>query len=341
MSSYADLEIKEPGPILVFYGPSTSGKTSLIEELKKTHQGPLIEFGLDLQIAKMLLQLENSEYREEFRSAEEYFTRGEIFTALVRKEVDIPRRDRVFILNIEESMDLVLSRASSRGIDLTGRELSGIEILKKLIDDSYHVFHIENLNYEKVFIEIFKEMLRSSRNGDTVVADLAPITFEKFLVHKLLTDFIEREGFEGKVQSTLVLCPFKILLERIKNRNHLARKMKKTEELREGVFPFFQYAQLFNASGVERLPSVDSIRYRDLTEAVESTWSRPNTLEIVERLASKLGITDREREYSIQAQVEYDLLLINENWNSLNVMAAALRWFLDAHSCRNRMITKY
>ena len=68
-SSLAYSKNRTQGTILAFYGTSSSGKTSLINAFKKKYKKPITELGLDLQIQKMLLQLEESEYKEEFRNA--------------------------------------------------------------------------------------------------------------------------------------------------------------------------------------------------------------------------------------------------------------------------------
>lgn len=315
-------------PILAIYGASTSGKTTLISQLKKELKLPHVELGIDLQTSKMLKQLENSEYADLYKKVHTFISSYEIFTALVRNEVEIRRGGITYVISVLGDWEEVERRARSKGIRLNEKEKTGIQDLRELLWNSYDVFHIDDLSYERVYIEMFREAVREARAGKRVFIDMTPLVFENFNVDDLFRRVMREESFEGDAKLVLVLCPFKQLSDRLAKRNARARKFGQYTELRAGVFPFFQYAALFSAVGLFASKTVDSLNYKDLVTAIHSMVSNDSSERIIGRLAEKLGVDDQEKDFFIKPKIDHDFLFVNDRMESIQETVSILMNFL-------------
>jgi len=319
-------------PILALYGTSTSGKTTILNAIKTSYPGEIRTLGLDTKIQSLLQQMENSQYSASFQLALQRFTKGEIFTALVRKEVDIRHNGDIVLVKIDRPMNEILADAQRRSIQLSDRDIRGIEALQILISKSVEVLNIDPLNYENVFVAIVKEAVENSKLGIPSILDLAPLTFEDFRVHEVFRRVLLRDADHGPSALALVFCPLRELVARILARNKKAEIDRQYDELREGVFPLFQYAQLYTAHepGVHLESEViDSISYRDLVDSVRELWSGPRRESITQRLVDALGVKkDSDFNYSVRSHIDYDILLLNLSQNSTSLFLLQLMEFL-------------
>lgn len=320
----ASIQKMDHAPMLAVYGSSTSGKTTLVGKLKERISAPYVELGLDLKIEQLLKQYENSEYASIYKTALKYRYAGELFTALVRKELDFYKGNSVYVQSIRGDLDSIRKSLERKGIRLRSKDIEGIKAVKELIDKSDNVYGIKDLNYEKVYAEIFKDALAFSKQGVKVILDLIPLHFESFKVNEVLERALNDQGFAGEMKLILVLCPFRDLAQRILKRNAEAYKLNKKSELRVGVFPLLQYALLFNATVSANNPIIDSISYQDIIESVQSLWDKENHSTIAESLSFRLGVEKDQEVYSIYPQIRYDFLLINKTSESIDYFLNSL-----------------
>jgi hypothetical protein len=234
----------------------------------------------------------------------------------------VKRKNRNFTFAVDSDLDAIQSKAKSLGVELTEKEVSGIELLKELAEKAKIVFGQDLLNYEFFFSELFKEAIAYAKNGEHVVLDIAPIADRELFLHDSLKKEIEQESYLGPFKLVLVLCPFKQLAQRLKLRNEKARLMNESHEYREGEFPLYQYAQLFHASAVSNeKPVIETLTYQDLVNAVDAILfeaNNNNKEKITKRLARKLGIQESEEVFEFRAKLEYDFLCVNADFQALS-----------------------
>lgn len=260
------------GEIMVLLGTSTAGKSSIISSLKKI-EPERIEQGIDMASCQQLL-----DYLE-FAHHEDY-----VFLQSVLQ----PKDNDIHILDAFFGKKFPFKQNISELDQSKAREL--VDKLTKQID--------EDIPFPQMEGKMLDEVISFSVCGKASIFDVLEI--ENVFRHVL------KSNFHAPIKIALVYCPFKLLTERMAERNRKALENNDFLEIRAGPFPLFQFARLFGPKQNDDDLVIETLTREDVEKAFDINFDIEVDLmkkENPEEMAKKDIQKDREvgKNYLLQA----------------------------------------
>lgn len=293
--------------IILLYGASSSGKTTICQKLRNLNSDLIID-GTDLANERLKeqhfekIRIYINENKTEFANleyAQAIFTTTEICFIILNEKVNIH--------DIEVSLMFDFDTISTSDYEniLEEKFGSGYLIEKKAIAVLRHIAHgyVNNISLS-LHKEIFKLAINNSRKNISTILDVAPNEVKpgQFMIDIFLNQIKEMKH-NGPTHIALLHCPIPTLLERIKARNCEALTNNNLQEIRNEPFPFRQYSILFGLSDKNPSVSLGTLNLEDAKKAI-TTFSN-NTVEI-EEIMMRLGFTTQCEKITISPKCDYD-----------------------------------
>jgi dephospho-CoA kinase len=279
MLAIRHLEKFGTGRIIFLYGTSSSGKSSICKGIKKLAPHYLID-SLDKAHDRDLVNVLRNFFPKELEDIQKAIAIHNIATAIF-----FDKNEEEFHFLKESSIEL---RIRAKEACLRIREQQG-----KVT---------EKLNPKRAVEDMFESAFRNSKKGKTVIIDSPD--FKHFILYK------ESVLFNCPLFLGLVYCPFSVLSQRIDQRNKVAMNKKKFLQARYGIFPFLQFADLYEA-----IPSTNNITlgrlYREEVKYVIEKHAKI--------YAKKVNINSRKFINNCQENLLGLLHFSNPSFNSVNI----------------------
>lgn len=201
------------GEIILLYGTSSAGKTSICNHLRRDYPTWSFE-SLDKSIDMHLVMLLQRLFPKEFRRIARTFANDDIISVIFEGKGHFRK----------SATSTMQKKASDACLYIKDQG--------ELIDGSFCLQKVKDEMYEKAFLR--------SQLGQPVVIDTTG--FQEFITYK------EQCLFNCPIRYVLVHCPFSKISERTAKRNTEAELRGDTSNARYGTHPFFQFAKLFKVS---------------------------------------------------------------------------------------------
>lgn len=234
--------------VVLLMGASSVGKSTLCEELIKTHHwksSSLDEASLLMERKSDLIKLK-PELQEAVRSSNllGLMSEHEILTLCVRGQLNISQGNHVIT-----------------GHQFSNPELPGLETVlanagfeeRKLESLSTTLRKVADIGKDMPIYMLYDDVFSLENENETVVVDIFPTAIS---VLPALEDFQERAAkFQAahpdihlSAHTVLAYCPPQFLSRRIQERNQRAEQEGNLDNKRVGVFPFNQLATVLTAA---------------------------------------------------------------------------------------------
>lgn len=276
-------KLRGKATIVLLYGSSTAGKTTICKKLQEEGETlglPWVVDGTDLAFERLglddLNEILDDHFSkvmagDDFEEARKVLTVEEIVQA-----VDTKKIVRVYLgeqsgIPAEQQVEKIYSSLGSDEQPKYSKPI--IQALLSLLAKHENIIK-DYPPPDPIMNDIMSCAIENSKRGVPTVLDFVPISGE------LISEFekhLEERNFSCPTIVAIVHCPIHNLVDRMEERNRLAR-LPKTEggredlnDLREGFFPYRQYARIFGASsgGVAEPRIIGSVTRADVLRAAE------------------------------------------------------------------------
>lgn len=220
------------GEIILLYGTSSAGKSTICQEISKfcpQWRINSLDQASKLYIAKVIHDLFPYEKDVILKT----FTQSDIYSIIFYGESDF--RDGASIVDQKKAVKARLK----------------IKQNKQLV--------FKNCNIDVIEKEMFENAVQDAKAGQSTVIDT--VDFLQFF------SYLKYHSFNCPVRYGLVYCPFSKLRERISRRN----QNLKLVERRYGVHPFFQFSEFYENTR-DNNNFVERIYRKDVIEAYRQTF---------------------------------------------------------------------
>jgi hypothetical protein len=289
--------------IILLYGSSTSGKTTICASLKKLIHNLKID-GTDSAFKR--LEADDSDRILNFLSVHQdqlsnlsqmqnIFTRAEICKGISNEAINIGNKEISLLFDLED-------KAYEKVLEETFGEQHLIE--------KQAIITLRNIakNYlDELFITVHKNMfdmaINTSTQGIPVILDIIPHPARsgQFMVD-LFRSCLKSKNHTGKIHIALVYCSIPQLSERMLNRNQNSLLNDNSENIRDKSFPFRQYSQLFRSCNEKN----EYIAVLKIEDAKKSIAPFCRDLAEMEKIIEKIGFNNLSNKINIRAKCEYD-----------------------------------
>jgi hypothetical protein len=240
------------GEVIVLVGNSTTGKTSIINELIKHKQG-MIPDGIDFAWTKVPLN-----YLNKFHTTDMTFLKNVIKPT--KDDIENPS----YILNyIDPPGGRKPELNFKEGVPSSDKKKCQ-QTIERLSKALYRALPGENSEEyaNSIVTRMMDDVILEAKQGRSVALDILQV--HEIALKKLLNKLPD-------VKLALVYIPFQKLAERVIRRNNEALK-DDLENARPGVFPLEQFTKLFRPRNNTDLDSdiVQSLTFREAQQAVDS-----------------------------------------------------------------------
>lgn len=289
--------------IILLYGSSTSGKTTICASLKKLIHNLKID-GTDSAFKRLEADDSDSilnflsEHKDQFPNLSQMqniFTIAEICKGISNESIKISNKEIPLLFDLEDG-------AFEKVLEETFGEEHLIE--KQAI---ITLRNIAKMYLDELFITVHKNMfdlaINASTQGTPVILDIIPHPARsgQFMVD-LFRSRLKNKNYADKIHIALVHCSIPLLSERMFNRNRNSSINDNSENIRDKSFPFRQYSQLFG-SGNEKSEYIGVLKIEDAKKAI-APFCRG--LAEMEKIIEKIGFNDISNKIYIVARCEYD-----------------------------------
>jgi energy-coupling factor transporter ATP-binding protein EcfA2 len=290
--------------IILLYGTSTSGKTTICQSLKKLISDLKVD-GTDSAFKR----LEEHNYEEIFNyinnNKDQFpdlehmyhlFTGNEIFNGILNERVNVNNKEVLLMLDLDEStFENMLEEKFSSGLQM---EKQAIVILRRIaksyLDQLYILVH-ENM---------FNLAINNSLKEIPTILDIVPHPAHsgQFMIDLFLGQ-LKKVNHTGPTHIALIHCSIPQLSDRILERNRHAIIHGDLENVRDQPFPFRQYSQLFGAVNCAQHIHKGKLRIEDARKAIAPFCT--NFVEI-DKILEQIGFNAQLDEIEIDAKCNFD-----------------------------------
>ena len=220
------------GHIVLLFGSSTAGKSSLCREFRnispnwfydsndKSSKRLLAQTLMDIELFKV-------SFPSRYMFLRSYFDDNQISIALTQG---------IDALLLEEGQ---LSLENKQKINMI---LNDISLIEELCSSMSNILIAQE--------EMFETAIRQSKQGVNVILDT--LDFEYFMRFK------EKRDFHCPFQAIFVFCPLKTLDKRVEGRHKRAVEQNNPDDFRPGMFPFLTYSAFVQRAKASD-PVIDSV----------------------------------------------------------------------------------
>lgn len=333
--------------IILLYGTSTAGKTTICKELQKqdSEKSPLDRLhwvidGQDLALDRMIEAATQFCINEIKKSKDSQ----PIFDEVQKVFTDVNIAKAIFFSNIMLG-DQELSFMKDESIEVFRAHLD--EIYVKISPQKQHLFSkndMENiralaiqhsevfkkyhfLNPDEQEADMFNRAIENSKKGIPTIIDVVPgrddSLIDRFFAHLIKSDY------SCPTHIALVHCPLNVLTERMTERNKKAIENDSPEDIRDKTFPFHQYAQIFVIPKDEGQRIIGTVNREDIVNAVgkfSKELVKPASPSEADKIMDMLGFPKEgnDNEFRITAREYYDRMYNTEALSSTKEIAIKL-----------------
>lgn len=226
------------GKVILLYGASTTGKTSICRQFMS--QAPQwISDGNDLAMERRYKNITNN-----INAFKHYFPEHYWLMASC--------------MNDEAIIDALQHNKYSFNSD----SLFGDQILVRKTCNMVKIIEEMCVNYShlnEAQLDLFDRCFQASSNGISVILDT--LDFENFFLYKT------GQHFNCPIQFVLVFCDELMLSKRIDARNRSAENIQNYDDCRYGPYPFFQQISFFTPCKNDKKPR-RTLRKKELLELI-------------------------------------------------------------------------
>lgn len=303
--------------IILLYGSSTSGKTTICASLKKLIHNLKID-GTDSAFKRLEADDYDSilnflsEHKDQFSNLSQMqniFTIPEICKGISNEAIKIRNKDIPLLFDLEDgAYEKVLEETFGEQHLIEKQAIITLRsIAKKYLDELFIAVH-ENM---------FDLAINTSTQGIPVVLDIIPHPAKtgEFMV-ELFRSHLKSKNHTGKIHIALVHCSVPRLSERMRNRNRNSLINDDSENIRDKSFPFRQYSQLFGSDD-RKSEYISVLKIEDAKKAI-APFCRD--LAEMEKIIEKIGFNNKSNKINIRAKCEYDQIY-NSDFQSSSEIA--------------------
>lgn len=302
--------------IILLYGTSTSGKTTICESLQKLIENLKID-STDSAFKRLNVNdfsgILNyiAEHKDQFiylSQVQSRFTDIDICNGILDEKINISNNEVPLLFDLEEQAFIkVLEELFGEGDLIEKQSINQLRnIAKSYLNQLFVAVH-EN---------IFDLAITHSMQGVSTILDIVPHPEQpgQFMIDLFLSQLKKRKH-SGSTHIALVHCSIPQLSERMLARNREALMNSNPENIRDKAFPFRQYSQLFGGSNL-KTGSLGDLKIEDAKKAI--TPFCIDSLEI-KKIIEKLGFDNQLNEIYIHAKCDYDQIYDSEALTSSEI----------------------
>lgn len=316
------------GAIILLYGTSTSGKTTICKELSKFINHLKVD-STDIAFKRLEEQTfdkihnyfnDNKNQFPDYSYVKTIFTEAEIYNGISNERVKINDKEISLMFDLDE-------QAFQRGLDGIISEEYSLEkkaiITLRKIAKSY----LDQL-YISVHEEMFNLAIINSMQQIPIILDIVPHPAlpGQFMIDLFLEQFKKNE-YSCPIHIALVHCSIFKLSERMFERNRYAKINEDIENIRDKSFPFRQYSQLFGALKTEKPTCLGTLKIQDARKIIALFCTNPNELnKIIEQIGFIDGQSD---EIKIDVKCDYDQIYNADLQTSTEIAEKIYDWWIE------------
>lgn len=316
------------GAIILLYGASTSGKTTICKELLK-FINPLKIDSTDIAFKRLEEHTfdkiynylnDNKNQFPDHSYVKNIFTETEIYNGISNEQVNIKGKEIPFMFDLDEkAFQSVLE-------GIIGEEHSfekkAIITLRKIAKS-----YLDQL-YISVHEEMFDLAIINSMQQIPTILDIVPHPAlpGQFMIDLFLEQFKKNE-YSCPIHIALIHCSIFKLSERMFERNRYAKINEDIENIRDKSFPFRQYSQLFGALKTAKPTCIGTLKIQDARKIIATFCTNPSELDnIIEQIGF---IHEQSDEIKIDVRCDYDQIYNADLLTSTEIADKIYDWWIE------------
>lgn len=246
-----------------------------------------------------------------------------IVTGIYFGEIKDFETGEIFKLNDDEKLDGFLAKTEGR------YDREALEILKAWANEEpNHFKEVADLTdkgmRERAFERAVDHAIENSKMGKPTILDMVPNPDGEDLV-VAFEEHLAKRKFTCPTHVALLHLPVAELTERMDQRNQKALEPGgNINDQRNEIFPFEQYASIFESSAEGNL---GSLRAEDIHQAIEKFGGTDEAkkLRAEKELLDRLGFEEGQTSITVGAKVKADVVCEHSNAGSTVQIAEAIR----------------
>lgn len=306
--------------IILLYGTSTSGKTTICTNIQK-HCNPVKVEGTDSAF-KRLEDPNNQKLIELIKRNKDFlllnkgkkiFSESEILNGVINEKIDIEHQKLSLMFDHDDNTFKVI-------LDKFLKNL----YLDNFSDIEQAIINLRKLAiscFDQTFIQVHEEMfdraIDNSMKGIPSILDIVPHPAHggQFMIDLFLT-CLKKNNHTCPTHIALIHCPLHQLSERMNERNRSALESEDLENVRDKSFPFRQYAQLFGYRQNIKNDNLGKLKIKDARKAMKPFCVNS---EEIDELIEKIGFKGQVEAIDICPKCKFDQIYDTEFYTSKEI----------------------